>query len=255
MGILSGKVAVITGGTSGIGQASAELFAAEGASVVIVGRRRVEGETIGNAIREAGGNAGFVEADLSDDLAVARMVADATACFGRVDIWFNNAGVGGGRGGIEVREAADWDRISSVNARAAFLCLKAEVGQLRAQGTGGSIIFNASVLGSVGFPGTMIYGASKAAVIAMARAAAVELGPEGIRVNTVSPSITRTPMTSAWFEANSAGQASDPLSGVTPLRRPAEPHEVAGAALFLASDLASYVTGHDLRVDGGLSAG
>lgn len=254
MNILEGKVAVVTGATSGIGQASAELFASEGAKVVIVGRRRAEGEAVRDAVRSSGGQAVFVEADLSDDAAVTSMVADAVSSFGRVDIWFNNAGVGGGRGGIEVRESADWDRISSINARSAFLCLKAEVAQLRAQGGGGSILFNASVLGSVGFPGTMVYGASKASVIAMARAAAVELGPEGIRVNTVSPSITRTPMTSAWFEGKGPGEDTNPLASVTPLRRAAEPHEVAGAALFLASDLASYVTGHDLRVDGGLSA-
>ena len=135
----------------------------------------------------------------------------------------------------------------------AFLCLKAQVAQLRAQGIGGSILFNASVLGSVGLAGTMIYGASKAAVIAMARAAAVELGPDGIRVNTVSPSITRTPMTAPWFAENADADAN-PLASVTPMRRAGEPREVAGAALFLVSDLASYVTGHDLRVDGGLSA-
>jgi len=182
------------------------------------------------------------------------MVSESIGFFGRVDIWFNNAGVGGGRGGIEVREAADWDRIASINARSAFLCLKAQVAQLRVQGGGGSILFNASVLGSVGLPGTMIYGASKASVIAMARAAAAELGPDGIRVNTVSPSITRTPMTAPWFEGKGPDADANPLAGITPLRRAAEPREVAGAALFLVSDLASYVTGHDLRVDGGLSA-
>jgi NAD(P)-dependent dehydrogenase (short-subunit alcohol dehydrogenase family) len=254
MNILKGKVAVVTGGTSGIGQASVELFAAEGAKVVIVGRRRPEGEAVRDGIVSMGGEAAFVEADLSDDAAVTRMVTEAAACFGRADIWFNNAGVGGGRGGIEEREAADWDRIASINARSAFLCLKAEVAQLRAQGGGGTVLFNASVLGSVGLPGTMVYGASKASVIAMARAAAVELGPEGIRVNTVSPSITRTPMTAAWFEGKGPEADANPLASATPLRRAAEPREVAGAALFLVSDLASYVTGHDLRVDGGLSA-
>ncbi|MET0937411.1 MAG: SDR family NAD(P)-dependent oxidoreductase, partial [Luteibacter sp.] len=133
MKLLNGKVAIVTGGTSGIGQASAELFASEGARVVIVGRRRVEGEAVRDTIRMVGGEAEFVEADLSDDLAVGRMVTEATACFGRIDIWFNNAGVGGGRGGIEERQASDWDRIASINARSAFLCLKAEVAQLRAQ--------------------------------------------------------------------------------------------------------------------------
>jgi NAD(P)-dependent dehydrogenase (short-subunit alcohol dehydrogenase family) len=253
MRLLEGKVVLITGATSGIGYASAKLFAEEGASVALVGRRVAEGNAVVSEIQNAGGTAFFIAADLSDVSSIPDVIDQTVAHFGRLDAAFNNAGVGGGRGGIEERTPEAWDTMTDVNLKSAFFCLKAQLGQFRKQGNGGALVFNASILGSVGMPGTVMYGAGKGGIISMARAAAVELGPEGIRVNSVSPSITRTPMTEAGFSDQADGSYKHPVGANTPLGRVADPIEVAQAALFLLSDRASFITGHDLVVDGGYS--
>lgn len=252
MGMLDDKIALVTGGTSGIGRASALLFAAEGAKVILTGRRVAEGLEVVDEIESLGGSATFVMADISDVGRIGDMMAAALDAYGRIDCAFNNAGTTAG-GPIETLDERQWDSIHDVNLKAAFFCLKAQATAMKAQRSG-SIVFNASVLGSIGRSGVSMYAASKGGVVSMMRAAAVELGPFGIRVNSVSPSITRTEMTRGRIFVATDGRETHPLAANTPLGRLADPMEIAQAALFLLSDRASYVHGHDFLVDGGQSA-
>ena len=254
MRLLEGKVALVTGGTSGIGRASAVLFAQEGAKVAVTGRQSAEGEAVVTEIKAAGGDAIFIRADLADTASIPDVIDRVVAAYGRLDCAFNNAGVSGG-GPIETLDEAVWDRVIDTNLKAAFFGLKAEAAQMKRQG-GGAIVFNGSVLANIAFPGTSIYSASKGGISSLMRAAAVELGPHGIRVNSVNPSITRTPLTTKRIQAGADGTETHPYAplGSIPLRRLAEPEEMAQVALFLLSDLASYVTGHALVADGGQSA-
>ena len=253
MGLLENKVILVTGGTSGIGRASAELFAKEGAKVALTGRRAAEGEEVVAAIRKAGGSALFIQADLTQINTIPAIINKTVAAFGRLDGAFNNAGVAGG-GPIETLDEATWDRIVDTNLKANFFALQAQVAQLKKQGGGGAIVFNSSILAQVSAPGTTIYSASKAGIDALTRAAAVELGQFNIRVNSLNPSITRTPMTTPRITKNADGSESHPLAVGVPLGRLAEPEEMAQVALFLLSDRASYVNGQSIVVDGGQSA-
>ncbi|MFE0759248.1 SDR family NAD(P)-dependent oxidoreductase [Inquilinus sp. NPDC058860] len=252
MGLLDGKVALVTGGTSGIGRASAILFAREGARVALTGRRAAEGEAAVAEIAAAGGEAAFIQADLTQTDAIPGIIDRVVARFGRLDAAFNNAGISGG-GPIGTLDEARWDSLIDTNLKAQFFALKAEAAQMKAQG-GGAILFNGSVLAGIAAPGTSIYSASKGGVVALARAAAVELGPHGIRVNSINPSITRTEMTQSRIVKNADGTETHPLATGIPLKRLAEPEEIAQVALFLLSDRASYVNGQAIVVDGGQSA-
>lgn len=254
MGLLEGKVALVTGGTSGIGAASAMLFAKEGARVALTGRRAAEGDAVVAQIRAAGGEATFFQADLNNTAAIPNLIAKVVEQYGQLDVAFNNAGTGAG-GPLQAMDEATWDRVIDTNLKAAFFCLRAEAEQMKRQGRG-AIVFNGSVLAGISFPGTSIYSASKGGITALTRAAAVELGPSGIRVNSVNPSITRTPLTTGMITTAEGGAESHPFAPLNsiPLGRLAEPEEMAEAALFLLSDRASYVNGHALVVDGGQSA-
>ncbi len=255
MALLEGKVILITGGTSGIGRASAVLFAKEGARVALTGRRAAEGAAVVAEIEAAGGEALFIEADVTQTETIPETVARTVARFGRLDGAFNNAGVSAGPGEIDMRDEATWDKVIDTNLKSVFFCVKAQIAQMRAQGQGGSIVLNASVLAQIGAPGTAIYSASKGGVVSMARALATEVGRYGIRINTVNPSITRTEMTAGSFRREADGTERHPLAGNVPLGRVAEASEIAEPVLFLLSDRASYITGHALTVDGGVSAG
>jgi NAD(P)-dependent dehydrogenase (short-subunit alcohol dehydrogenase family) len=211
----------------------------------------VAGEAVVTEIATAGGEAVFIAADLSDIAQIQPMVDAVVAHFGRLDCAFNNAGTLGG-GPIETLDEKTWDHVLDANTKAAFFCLQAQAAQMKRNG-GGSIVFNASVLAHIALPGTTIYSASKGALTALTRAAAAELGPFGIRVNSVNPSITRTPMTAASTQQGADGTTTHPYATGIPLGRLAEPEEMAKATLFLLSDLASYVNGHALIVDGGQS--
>jgi len=252
-GLLVGKVALVTGGTSGIGRASAVLFAREGAKVALTGRQWAEGEAVVAEIRAAGGEAIFIRADLAEIAAIPAIIDSVVGEYGRLDCAFNNAGVSVA-GLIETLDEAAWDRVIGTNLKAAFFCLQAEAAQMKRQGSG-AIVFDGSVLANIAFPGTSIYSASKGGISSLMRAAAVELGPHGIRVNSVNPSITRTPLTTKRISAGPDGTETHPYAplGSIPLRRLAEPEEMAQVALFLLSDRASYVTGHALIADGGQS--
>lgn len=252
MGLLEGKVALVTGGTSGIGRASAILFAREGAKVALTGRRAAEGEGVVKQIKAAGGSAIFIQADLTKTDTIPAVVAQVVSSYGRLDCAFNNAGAAR-VGPIETLDETAWHGVVDPNLKAAFFCLKAEAVQMKKQGKG-AIVFTSSVLSQISFAGVSIYSASKGGIDALTRAAAVELGPHGIRVNSVNPSITRTPMTTGSITKEPDGTESHPLAVRVPLGRLAEPEEMAEVVLFLLSDRASYVNAQTLVVDGGQSA-
>jgi len=252
MGLLENKVILVTGGTSGIGRASAELFAQEGAKVAVTGRRAAAGEEVVAGIRKTGGSALFIQADLTQIDSIPSIIKRTVDEFGRLDGAFNNAGVSGG-GPIETIDEATWDRIVDTNLKASYFALQAQAAQMKKQGRG-AIVFNSSVLAQISAPGLSVYSASKGGIDALTRAGAVELGPFNIRVNSVNPSITRTPMTAGRITRNADGSEAHPLAVNIPLRRLAETEEMAQVALFLLSDRASYVNGQTIVVDGGQSA-
>ncbi len=250
MARLKDKVAVITGGGSGIGAACAELFAREGAAVVVAGRRAEPLEEVAARVRGAGGECLAVPTDVADEVSVAALFAAAVERFGRVDVLFNNAGVGGA--GVRYMEdfsVEAYERVVGINLKGTMLCCKHVLPIMLAQGSG-NIINNASGAGVQGTSSTQLYGPTKAAVINLAQAMAMEYSGRGIRVNVVSPGRITTPMTEAAGPEKLAE-----LAATVPMGRNAEPLEVAYGVLFLASDESSYVSGANLVIDGALSAG
>ncbi|MBP3966020.1 SDR family NAD(P)-dependent oxidoreductase [Paenibacillus lignilyticus] len=242
MGKLNGKVAFITGGNSGIGFATAKLFVAEGAKVVITGRNQV---TLDKAVEELGASNSFgIQAETTDPQSLEKATAAAVEKFGRLDIVFANAGIGGHTplGGTEL---AAFQEVMNVNVTGVFFTVQAALPYLK---EGASVVLNGSVLANAGSPGWAAYAASKAAVTSMAKVFVSELSPRGIRVNTVVPGPTRTPI---WGQPEGLAQMEAKLTRSVPLNRLGEPEEIANVALFLASDDASYVQGAEISVDGG----
>jgi NAD(P)-dependent dehydrogenase (short-subunit alcohol dehydrogenase family) len=242
---LQGKTAVITGGNSGIGLATARLFVAEGARVAIIGRNP---QTLDAAAKELGKGAVALNADVSDYAAMEKALADAHGGLGGFDVLFANAGIGRNTpvGGTAVQ---GFEEVLRTNLTAVFFTVQAALPYLK---DGASIVLNGSVVGVSGSPTYSAYAASKAGVRAMARSMAAELSPRGIRVNVVVPGGTRTPIWSRHAATEQAMTALEQrLSTQIPLNRLAEPSEIAKAVLFLASDESSYVQGTELVVDGG----
>lgn len=221
--------------------------------MALTGRRAAQGNAVVAEIEAAGGEAFFIQADLTEIGGISAIIDKAVARYDRLDCAFNNAGVADG-GPIETIDEPRWDKLVDANLKAQFFCLKAQAAQMKKQGNGGSIVFTGSVLASIALPGTNIYSASKGGIVSLARAAAVELGPLGIRVNSINPSITRSEMTQGMIVKNAYGSESHPYAIGVPLGRIAEAEEMAQVALFLLSDRASYVSGQALIVDGGQSA-
>ena len=247
----AGKVALITGGTSGIGAATAQRLAALGAKVVITGRRCVEGRRIAREIRRRGGSVAFLRTDFSKPDEVRLVVPFVLETFGRLDYAFNNAGTSGENGLLVEQTEEDFDSVFAVNVKALFLLLQDEVRQMIAQGQGGSIVNAASVSGFLAIPAAGIYAASKHAVLGLTKTAAVEYGKHGIRVNAVSPGAVRTQMLHDVFGSE---QVIDKMASVHPLGRIGRPEDIADAVLWLFSDRSSYYTGQSLTLDGGLTA-
>jgi NAD(P)-dependent dehydrogenase (short-subunit alcohol dehydrogenase family) len=252
-GRLADKVAVITGATSGLGWAGAVRFAEEGAKVVAASRRTAEGAELVHAIEAAGGEAVFVKCDVADPSDVERLIASAEARFGLVNVLYHSAGVMPTGTAPETSEA-DWRQAIDVNLGGAFWLAKFGIPALDRAG-GGSIILTASDLGLVGARSMAAYCAAKGGVVNLVRALAVDCGPLGIRVNSLCPGPIDTPMLRGWFEAASDRAAAehvqtDPL----PLGRVGRPGEIADAAVHLASDASSYMTGSVMVVDGGATA-
>lgn len=245
----SDKVVLVTGGSSGIGRATALAFAEEGA-IVVIGDVEVEGseETV-RQIRGIGGQAMHVRADVSNASDVAGLVDICVETFGRLDIAFNNAGISGTSAPVAELSEESWNRVISVNLTGVWLCMKYEIAQMLKQG-GGVIVNNSSILGVVGFASAAAYTAAKHGVIGLTQTAAIDYAERGIRVNAVCPGFIETPM------LERAGLTTDPvlhqqIASLHPMNRLGTSREVADAVLWLCSDGSSFVTGHSLLVDGG----
>jgi NAD(P)-dependent dehydrogenase (short-subunit alcohol dehydrogenase family) len=252
-GRLAGKIAAITGAASGIGRATSLLFAREGAKVLCFDRA-TEVEAVAEAIRVAGGTGIAIQGDAGLEADVAAAVARAQAEFGKLDIFYANAGISGGAlGGIFDATPAIWLETLRINLVGPFLAIKHAAPAIEAAG-GGAIVCTASVAGLRSGAGPAHYSASKAGVINLVQLAAQQLAGTGVRVNAICPGLIETGMTSFAYEAARAAGKGDRIGQLNPLRRGGEPEEIAEAALFLASDAASYVNGQALAVDGGLSS-
>jgi len=253
MGRLEGKRAIITGAGSGIGRASALRFAEEGAAVVAADLAE-EGvrETV-RQVADAGGRATAAVLDAGDEESVAALVQGCVADFGGLDVFFANAGVSGGLTPLLELTADDWLPVLRVNLIGPFLAIKHAAGPMREAG-GGSIICTASVAGLRAGAGGVPYSASKAGVVNLVQTAAQQLSGTGIRVNAVCPGLTETGMTQLMFDSARAAGKDHKIGQLNPLRRAAEPREIAQVAAFLASDESGYVNGQAWAVDGGLSS-
>jgi NAD(P)-dependent dehydrogenase (short-subunit alcohol dehydrogenase family) len=245
--MLSDKTILITGASSGIGAAAARLFAAEGARLVLGARRSDRLEAVADAIRRDGGEAVALAGDVDGEDYAAALVARAEDAFGGLDAAFNNAGTVGALGPVPEMDAGTWASVVQTNLTSAFYAAKHQIPALRARG-GGAIVFTGTFVGhTVGLPGMAAYAASKAGLIGLVEVLAIEHGPENIRVNALLPGGTKTDMAPADEASRRA------VAGFHALKRMAEPEEIAGAALFLVSDLGSFVTGSAMLADGGNS--
>ena len=252
------KVALVTGGASGIGRVTALAFAREGSKVIVTTDANVRGaeETV-SLIRKAGGQAAFIRCDVAKEKDVAALIAESVERYGSVDFAFNNAGVGpdGKRIGVfPVTECPEevWDRMLDVNLKGAWLCMKHEIRQMLRQGKG-AIVNTSSVGGLKPIPGFGPYAASKSGLIALTKTAALECATSNIRVNVICPGLTARTQLSENLASAEPG-AKENLVQVVPMRRMGEPEEVAQCVLWLCSDAASFITGHVMPIDGGLTA-
>jgi NAD(P)-dependent dehydrogenase (short-subunit alcohol dehydrogenase family) len=250
--LLRGKVALVTGGASGIGRAAARALAREGAAVVVGDINEAGGEETIRPIKEAGGQALFAHVDVSNAAEVEALVAVAISAFGGLDCAFNNAGIGGVLSRVPDKTEDEWDAVFNVNLKGVWLCMKYEIPAMLARG-GGAIVNMASLAGLNGFAYGSAYAAAKHGVVGLTKSAALEYARQNIRVNAVCPSYIDTPMVSSMIEA--APRMAETARTLSPMRRLGEPDEIADAVVWLCSDKASFITGHALPLDGGVTAG
>jgi len=246
-----GKVALVTGGGSGIGRATALAFVREGAKVVIADRNAQRGEKIVSTIRDAGGLASFRRTNVSVAAEMEALVDYTMKTYGRLDLAFNNAGIEGDVKPLVDQTEANFDAVMDINVKGVWLSMKYEIARMLEQG-GGAIVNSSSVAGVTGFPGIGIYAASKHAVIGLTKTAALEYSAQGIRINAVNPAAIDTEMIDRL--ADGLNMKKEELSTLHPIGRLGRVEEVAEAVLWLCSDRASFVTGHSLMVDGGFTA-
>jgi NAD(P)-dependent dehydrogenase (short-subunit alcohol dehydrogenase family) len=250
-GKLVGKVALVTGGASGIGRATALAFARESAKLIIADMNEDGGHQTVHMITEQGGEATFVRTDVSRAVEVQALISQAVATYGRLDCAHNNAGISGGGHALTAEYAEDtWHQVIAINLTGVWLCMKYEIPQMLQQGSG-AIVNTASVAGLIGGRGLAAYVASKHGVVGLSKTAALEYAQQGIRVNCVCPGVIQTPMTARGL--------SDPerrarIIASEPVGRVGTPEEIAEAVIWLCSDAASFVTGHTMTVDGGFVA-
>jgi NAD(P)-dependent dehydrogenase (short-subunit alcohol dehydrogenase family) len=247
---LTGKVAIVTGASSGIGYAAARLFAQQGAKLVVTARRQQELDALVEQIRQDDGIAIAIAGDIQDELLAQRLVQVAVERFGGLDIALNNAGTMGPTAPVQDITLAQWNDTLAINLTSAFLSAKYQIPAMAARG-GGSLIFTSTFVGhTAGMPGMGAYAASKSGIIGLTQVIAAEHGTQGIRANALLPGGTDTPMGRA---ATAAPGAREFVEGLHALKRIAKPEEIAQSALYLASDASSFVTGTALLVDGGVS--
>lgn len=251
--LLEDKVALVTGGASGIGRATALTFAREGAKLIIADMHADGGQQTVHMITENGGEAIFAQVDVSRAAEVEAMISQAVATYGRLDCAHNNAGIGS-RPRAPLHECSEetWDRVLDINLKGVWLCMKYEINHMLTQG-GGSIVNTASILGLVGsWSGSSAYCASKHGVVGLTKTAALEYARSGIRVNAVCPGYIRTPLLDSTL--TSRPDMEDQIVSRHPVGRMGCPEEIAEAVVWLCSDAASFVTGHTMTVDGGYVA-
>jgi NAD(P)-dependent dehydrogenase (short-subunit alcohol dehydrogenase family) len=255
MSRFSKKVVVVTGGGSGIGKATALQFASEGASVVIGNRNESKGQEIVKEINDAGGNASFIQTDVTKESDVKALVDHAVSTYGRLDAAFNNAGTEGDTATIVEDTEKNFNRIFDVNVKGLWLSMKYEIEYMLNHG-GGSIVNTASIAGLIGFPQHGMYTASKHAVLGLTKSAALEYGAQGIRINAVSPGTIQTEMLDRFAGETEEEQqkTKEYLMSKNPIGRIGEPKEIAGAVLWLCSEEASFMLGQSVTVDGGFTA-
>jgi NAD(P)-dependent dehydrogenase (short-subunit alcohol dehydrogenase family) len=251
-GILDGKVALITGAGSGIGRATAQIFAREGAKLLLADLAEAAGAETVKLLKDAGTTAIFVKADVAKGADAEGLVAKTVEAYGRIDCAFNNAGIEGALALTHQCTEDNWARVISINLTGVWLCMKAEIAQMLKQGGGGSIVNTSSDAGLLGVRGMPAYVASKHGVAGLTKAAAIEYGRHKIRVNAVCPGPIRTPMMGRLLLDRPDIEES--FVRAEPLKRMGEPGEIGEAVAWLCSDHASYVTGLPMPVDGGLIA-
>jgi NAD(P)-dependent dehydrogenase (short-subunit alcohol dehydrogenase family) len=249
-GRFAGRGILVTGAGSGIGRAAAQLFADEGGRVVVVDQDENEAQATVTSIRQAGGEALAIGADVSREADCRGMVERALAAYGRLHVAFNNAGIGASGFAVADEEEVIWSRLIDVNLKGIFLGMKYEIPAMVGAG-GGAIVNTASVAGLVGERGIGAYSASKHGVVGLTRTAALDYIGQGVRINAVCPGATRTRILASWFQDP---KVESFILSRHPIGRIAEPEEIARAVLFLASDDASFIVGQALAVDGGLTA-
>ena len=247
---LAGKVVLLTGASSGIGEVAAGRYADEGAKLVLAARREAEGERVAEAVRAKGGEAVFIQADISNRDDCRRLVTETVNHYGRLDIACNNAGIEGDIIPIVEQSDDNFERVIDINVKGTWYCQQAQIRQMIAQGSGGAIVNIGSVASLIGFPGAAAYSASKHAMVGMTKVAAQEYAEQGIRVNLVCPALIETGMADRF----TGGRETDVeayIMSLTPMRRRGTPGEVVELILWLSDDVSSYVTGASYPVDGG----
>ncbi len=251
MNEFQGKVALVTGGTSGIGRAAAIAYAREGAKVVVAGRRAAEGEETVQLVRAQGGEALFVPTDVAQEAQVKNLIGRTVEQFGRLDFAFNNAGIDQQPTPLLEQSVETYDQVMDINVKGVWLSMRHEIPAMLKTG-GGAIVNTSSALGLIAFPGVEVYTASKHAVIGLTKSAAVEFGKQGIRINAVLPAAIETDMYRRFVGEKAEAIAA--MAAMHPIGRIGTPEEIAEAVIWLCSSKSSFVIGHSLLVDGGFTA-